>query len=142
MEQFPSIDQVNDILNEIAGKLPKDFFKNLNEGIVLLAKYKLHPQSRDTDKLYIMGEYTRSVTGRNIKIYYGSFKRVYKYASRETIYEKLEETLLHEFTHHLESLAGERGLEIKDKDSLDRYQKRWKPQIFIPLFCKPIKNKL
>lgn len=127
MEQFPSIEEVNDILNEIAEKLPKDFFENLNEGIVLLPKYKLHPKSRDVDKLYVMGEYSRSMTGRNIKIYYGSFKRVYKYESKEIIYEKLKETLLHEFTHHLESLAGERGLEIKDKTSLDKYQKRWSP---------------
>lgn len=125
MEQFPSIEEVNDILNEIAEKLPKVFFENLNEGIVLLPKYKLHPKSRDVDKLYVMGEYSRSMTGRNIKIYYGSFKRVYKYESKEIIYEKLKETLLHEFTHHLESLAGERGLEIKDKTSLDKYQKRW-----------------
>lgn len=35
--------------------------------------------------------------------------------------EKLTHTLKHEFIHHLESMAGERGLEIKDAEYLADY---------------------
>ena len=45
----------------------------------------------------------------------------------EALTEQLREVLRHEFTHHIESLAGERGLEIKDeqqiRDYLDSCQK-------------------
>lgn len=69
-----------------------------------------------------MGEYSRSISGRNIKIYYGSFKRVHRNRDRDYIYKELRETLLHEFTHHLESLAGEKGLEYKDREDLEGYR--------------------
>lgn len=124
MTKFPSIDEVHDILNEIAEEIPEELYKDLNEGIVLLPGYKLHPESRREDRLYVMGEYSRSITGRNIKIYYGSFKRVYRNASIEVLREKLRETLFHEFTHHIESLAGVRDLEIEDSIKLERYKER------------------
>lgn len=123
MNKFPSIDEVHIILDKIAEEIPVEFFKDLNEGIVLLPQYKLHHESRDKDKLYIMGEYVTSVSGRHIKIYYGSFKRVYEGISLQALKKNLKETLLHEFTHHLESLAGEKGLEIKDYQDLERYRK-------------------
>lgn len=123
MSNFPTIEEVHEILNEIAEEIPVDFFKHLNEGIVLLSEYKVHPGSRKTDKLYIMGEYSRSITGRHIVIYYGSFKKVYNGVTMRTLRRKLKDTLLHEFTHHLESLAGERGLEIKDTQNIQKYRK-------------------
>lgn len=121
MDNFPTIDELHEILDEIAEEVPVEFFHKLNQGIVLLQEYKLHPESRDIDKLYIMGEYVRSVAGRHIVIYYGSFKKVYRGYSREFLREKLRETLFHEFTHHLESLAGEKGLEIEDAENLAKY---------------------
>ena len=124
MNDFPTIEDVHDMLDQIATEIPVEFFHKLNEGVVLLEEYKIHPESRDRQSLYIMGEYSRSVTGRNIKIYYGSFKNVYRGASRETLYEHLKETLLHEFTHHLESLAGEKGLEIKDSQDMRKYREQ------------------
>lgn len=123
MTNFPSIEEVHSILDQIAEDLPKDFFKDLNEGIVLLPQYKIHPQSRGNRLIYIMGEYSVSIAGRNIKIYYGSFKRTYGGNSKDFIYQRLRDTLLHEFTHHLESLAGERGLEIKDKEKIESYRR-------------------
>lgn len=122
MTSFPDIEEVNNILDEIAEEIPKDFFTDLNEGIILLPKYKLHPESKPNNKLYILGEYRSSITGRNIVIYYGSFKRVHGNISRKRLIKELKDTLFHEFTHHLESLAGEKGLEIKDKDKLERYK--------------------
>lgn len=124
MDKFPSIDKIHEMLDEIAEEIPKEFFRNLNEGIVLLPEYKIHPDSRAEDKLYIMGEYSKSVTGRHIKIYYGSFKKVYEGSSMITLRKKLKDTLLHEFTHHLESLAGERGLEIKDYKNIQEYKRK------------------
>lgn len=119
---FPTIDEVHQILDEIAEEIPKKFYEGLNEGIILLPEYKVHPESRTRDRLYIMGEYRRSITGRNIAIYYGSFKKVCRGYTREKLRKQLKDTLLHEFTHHLESLAGERGLEIKDAEDIRRYK--------------------
>ncbi|ABR46524.1 conserved hypothetical protein [Alkaliphilus metalliredigens QYMF] len=124
MNNFPSIDEVHDILDEIAQEIPDVFFKELNQGILLLPEHKLHFESRTRDKLYIMGEYRKSITGRQIIMYYGSFERLYKGMSKERLYEKLKDTLLHEFTHHLESLAGEVGLEVKDSKDLRKYRNR------------------
>ncbi len=124
MNDFPTIDQVHDMLDKIATEIPAEFFDNLNEGVVLLEEYKIHPESRSSDTLYIMGEYCRSVTGRNIKIYYGSFKNIYREISYDALYENLKHTLLHEFTHHLESLAGERGLEFQDHTDMKKYRDR------------------
>lgn len=124
MSKFPTIDEVNDILDQIAEGLPEEFFKELNKGIILLPECKIHPESRENDKLYIMGEYGRDITGRHIAIYYGSFKQVYNNHSYEKIKEELQNTLVHEFTHHFESLAGERGLEIEDAKAMNKYRKR------------------
>ncbi len=121
MQDFPEIDRVHKMLDEIAEALPVEFFNELNEGIVLLPQRKYHPRSKSNRPLYIMGEYHRSITGSHIRIYYGSFQRVFKGLSEERIKEQLESTLLHEFTHHLETLAGEKGLVIKDEEDLDKY---------------------
>lgn len=124
MSNFPSIDEVHRILDEISEELPPAFFRELNEGVVLLPQVKLHPESRDRDKLYIMGQYVRSITGRHIIIYYGSFERVYNNLSEEALKKRLKDTLIHEFTHHMESLAGEKGLEIKDDEDMARYRNK------------------
>jgi len=120
-----TIDDVERMLNEIAEELPEDFFKRLNGGVILLPDYKLHPMSAGSD-LYTLGDYSSSrEMGRGIRIYYGSFMRVHGHLPEAQFREKLRGTLLHEFTHHLESLAGERGLEIKDKIELEEYRQSY-----------------
>jgi predicted Zn-dependent protease with MMP-like domain len=121
MQVFPSIDEINNILDEIVLEIPKEFFYELNEGIVLLPEFKLHKMSNDESPLYILGEYHVSITGRHIRIYYGSFLKVYPNRSIEFLRSRLKETLLHEFTHHLESLAGEYDLVKKDTNDLIKY---------------------
>ncbi|MDX9916653.1 MAG: metallopeptidase family protein [Gudongella sp.] len=121
MIEFPDIDEIQDMLEEISETIPKDFFDRLNEGVVLLPERKLHSKSRRDRPLYVLGEYRKSITGSHIRIYYGSFKRVMEGFEIEEIKEKLRDTLLHEFTHHLETLAGERGLILKDQESLRKY---------------------
>ena len=122
MANFLSIDEIHEILDKIAEEIPEELYEKLNQGIILLPEHKTHPESGDTDRLYIMGEYVRSMAGRHIAIYYGSFKEVYSGYSTDIIEEKLRETLHHEFIHHLESLAGERDLEIEDAINLAKYK--------------------
>lgn len=116
--------QVGDILDMLAEELPQEFYRELSGGILLVPEAKQSPHGPD---LLIMGEYIRSQMGRMIKIYYGSFEQMYSWMDEETLTEQLREVLRHEFTHHIESLAGERGLEIKDeqqiRDYLDSCQK-------------------
>jgi len=117
-----TIDDVEKMLDQIADEIPDDFFKDLNGGVILLEESKTHPQS--AGDLFIMGEYVhRQDMGRYICIYYGSFMRVYGGAPEHVLYAQLRTTLLHEFTHHLESLAGERGLEIRDEIKLNEYRR-------------------
>lgn len=117
-------DEAGKILDEIAAELPREFYEELNGGIILLPEAKRDPIG-GTGDLYIMGEYySGGGLGRYIAIYYGSFERVYGHLSRESLKKRLASTLKHEFTHHLESLAGERDLEKEDDLYLQDYLSR------------------
>ena len=119
-----SLEEMEVMLDEIATELPRDIYKELNGGIMLLPEEKLNSNAKKND-LYILGEYHRSgILGRYITIYYGSFSKVYGHLGREALKDKLMHTLKHEFIHHLESLAGERDLEIKDAEYIADYLKR------------------
>ena len=117
------IDEVQEILEEICESIPSYAYEHLNGGIILTEESKYHEEAYAED-LVIMGEYQRSMLGNMIKIYYGSFMDMYRFSSREILREKLEEVLLHEFTHHLEFLANEWGLVIEDNKFLEEYRKR------------------
>lgn len=119
---FYSIDELHAMLDEIAEGIPPEIFRELNKGIVLLPQAKLHPQSDPQQELYILGEYTVNRTGRQIVLYYGSFAKSYAGISESRLYKRLQETLYHEFVHHLENLAGNYDLELDDKASLARYK--------------------
>jgi len=119
------------MLDEIAYEIPKEFYRELNGSIVLLPEVKPHPESQNGGSLFIMGEYHNDRKGygglgRYIIIYYGSFMQLYGGSSEKRLREELKKVLIHEFTHHLESLAGERDLEIKDAIDLERYRLRLK----------------
>ncbi|MDR1001729.1 MAG: metallopeptidase family protein [Oscillospiraceae bacterium] len=74
-----------------------------------------------------MGEYSYSRDlGRMITIYYGSFAAVYGYLTPEDLKKEIRRTLLHEFTHHLESLSGLSDLEVKDKIEMEQYKQHTK----------------
>lgn len=120
-----TIDEMESMLGELAAELPEEFYKELNGGIILLQEAKPHPEDRGSG-LYIMGEYySGGSLGRYIAIYYGSFMRVYGRLPAEQLKVQLRKTLRHEFRHHLESLAGERGLEIEDEQYIARYLQRY-----------------
>lgn len=122
MNEFPSLTKFQEMLEEIIDEIPSEFFTDLSGGIVLQDQIKFHAESKPNQPLCIMGEYHRSVLGSQIKIYYGSFKRVHKNIELQDLYEKLRQTVIHEFTHHLEHRAGLKDLEIKDKKRLESYR--------------------
>ena len=116
-----SFDQVGDLLDELAEEFPEAFYRELNGGISLLPEAVEDPQGED---LYIMGEYCNDMMGKYINLYYGSFAALARQEdwTEEDWEEELYTTLAHEFTHHMEGLAGERGLEIKDELELEAYR--------------------
>ena len=119
-----TIDEMQDVLDRLAEELPEIFFKELNGGIVLLPEAKESEYSKRKD-LYTLGEYHRGgAMGNYIKIYYGSFERLFGQLSDEAMEKELRKTLRHEFRHHLESLSGERGLEYEDANFIRSYLER------------------
>lgn len=117
-----TIAEMEKMLDDIVSKFPKELFNELNGGIILLPEAMPNPAGIN---LYILGQYHRGGNlGRYISIYYGSFEKVYGYLDEKRLNEKLTHTLKHEFTHHLESLAGEKGLEVKDAEFLADYLKK------------------
>ena len=116
-----SFDEMGDWLDEIAERFPQEFYHELNGGILLLPEALSDPEF-PPGEMYILGEYCCDELGRSIHMYYGSFAALFPDLDRDELYSELYDTLSHEFTHHLESLAGERGLEIKDEIELEQYR--------------------
>ena len=116
-----SFDQAGDLLDEMAEEFPEEFYAQLNGGISLLPEAKEDPEGED---LYIMGEYCNDMMGRYIVLYYGSFAALAQQGewTEEDWEDELYTTLAHEFTHHIEGLAGERGLEIRDELEMEQYR--------------------
>lgn len=115
-----SIDEINAMLDEVAAELPQEVFRELNGGVSLLPETKRSAADPDGG-LYTLGEYRRDQMGRYIVIYYGSICVVHGRDDPEQMRLNLKKVLTHELTHHLESLAGERDLEIEDEIMLDEY---------------------
>ena len=120
-----SFDEAGDLLDQMAEEFPEEFYRDLNGGISLLPEAKKDPEGGD---VYIMGEYCSDMMGKYINLYYGSFAEQAKWErwTREDWEEELYTTLAHEFTHHVEGLAGERGLEIKDELEMEQYRQERK----------------
>ena len=118
-----SFDQVGDLLDEMAEEFPEEFYQDLNGGISLLPETVEDPAGED---LYIMGEYCNDMMGRYINLYYGSFAALAQQEdwTEEDWEDELYTTLSHEFTHHIEGLAGERGLEIRDELEMEKFRRR------------------
>ena len=115
-----TIDEMQAMLDEIAETFPREFFAQLNGGIVLMPKAQ--PDRRPgAQGLYVLGEYySGGSLGRYIAIYYGSLRGCTG-ACCPVSEERLAATLKHEFRHHLESLAGERSLIVEDEQFLADY---------------------
>lgn len=118
-----TFDQAGDLLDTLAERFPPAFYRDLNGGISLLPDVKWDPAFQPGE-MYVCGEYCRNQLGRYINLYYGSLAAL---ARRDgwpdaRWEEELYAVLAHEFTHHMEGLAGERGLERKDEAHLAQYR--------------------
>lgn len=118
-----TIDETKEMLDEIVDTLPEPLFRELSGGVIVLPQFKIHPKAVDND-LYIMGEYSRSSIGTLIKIYYGSFAKIYGNVKREVYYGHLRRVLVHELRHHNETLAGYRDLILYDEDRIAEYLRK------------------
>lgn len=118
------LEEFEEIVDEIVSTLPEDFFRELNGGVIVREQEKIHPAAVDND-LFVMGEYHLDrYLGRFVVLYYGSFAQCFGYLSEDGLRERIRKVILHEFRHHLESLAGERDLEIEDAVQLAEYTVR------------------
>lgn len=117
-----SFEEFEQIVYNIVDTLPQDFFRELDGGVIVREQRKVHPESAG-EELKILGEYHRNrYLGRYVVIYYGSFMAAFGYLEREDLKKRVRKTVLHEFRHHLESLAGERDLEVEDAKALAAYR--------------------
>lgn len=126
MSEFVTYDEMKEIVEELCDELPEVFYNELNLGVVLEDMVRFGDISFESDPLYVLGLYSVDMLGSKISIFYGSMKVVYGYIhDREEIKDKVRSTLRHEFTHHLERLAGEKDLEIDDEIRLAKYIQKY-----------------
>jgi hypothetical protein len=119
-----SLDEAREMLDSLVAELPEEIFARLNGGVLLMPEVKLSAEAIAGD-LYTLGEYENSYhMGRTVRIYYGSILRAHGAMPPERFRETLREVLHHELTHHLESMAGEHGLEDDDALHLAWYKLR------------------
>ena len=120
-------DEVKLILDCLIDEIPEEIFGELNGGVMLLEDEVTHPDSRDGNELYILGQYHYEPRGlgRYVTLHYGSLCRVCQNMSTGQVEEKLREVLRHELVHHLENLAGDSSLEKKDKEDIEKYHARF-----------------
>lgn len=111
------------LLDDIADSMPFELYRELNCGISLLPRQKIHPMALHND-LFIMAEYIRNSLGNAIVFYYGSIARIYGNVSREQLEKELSRILRHELRHHNEHLAGCDDLGIMDDEQILEYLKR------------------
>lgn len=120
---FMTFQEFGQLLDEIAEELPQEIFVNLNGGINLIPDILYHPEGGEGGNLYILGQYHHGGNlGRYITIYYGSFMKLYGMRTSQFLKQELDRVVRHEFLHHLESMAGEKDLEVQDAIDLARYK--------------------
>lgn len=116
-----SFDETGDLLDALAETFPEALFRDLNGGVSLLPEAVPDPDF-PPGEVFVMGEFCDDMMGRYINLYYGSFAALAEREdwTRADWEEELRVTLAHELTHHIEGLAGERGLDAKDEEELAR----------------------
>ena len=121
----PTYEQMGDWLEEIAQEFPEAFFEELDGGIQLEEDALPYPDF-PPGEMYIMGEYVHDMLGRYILLYYGSFAALLAEEDEETWKDEIFATVAHEFTHHIEGLALEGGLDRKDEAELAEFRAYYK----------------
>ena len=118
-----TIEDFTKILDEIIKEIPEEIFIGLNGGVTITEDAPLHPDALGED-LYILGQYHEDPDfGRYIHIYFGSFIECFGNSNWEAITEECEAVIKHELLHHLETMAGEKNLEVQDELDLDKHNR-------------------
>ena len=118
-----TIDQVNDLLDDMAEEFPEVLFRELNGGVNLLEEAKPDPEF-PPGEMYILGEYCNDVLGLYVNLYYGSFAALAEKEDwdQDTWEDELWTTLSHELTHHMENLSGLHALDDRDAEELAQWR--------------------
>ena len=121
-----TIDEVNDLLDDMADAIPECLFDGLNGGVNLLEEAEPDPEF-PPGEMYILGEYRDDLLGNYINLYYGSFAAI---AEREewddeTWEQELRVTLAHELTHHMELRSGLHALDDRDEEELEAFRREF-----------------
>ena len=121
-----SIDQVNDLLDEMAEQFPEALFDGLNGGVNLLEEAVPDPEF-PAGEMYILGDYRDDLLGNYINLYYGSFAALAEKEDwdRATWEEELRTTLSHELTHHMELRGGLHALDDRDEAELEECRREY-----------------
>mgnify|MGYP000947022629 CR=1 FL=1 len=89
------------VAEKVVESLPPKLFEQLNGGVNIVR------QKKEDGEFVLMGEYVEDpLMGNTVYLYYGTFAEELKGAPREEWIDEIEETILHELRHHVESLAG------------------------------------
>lgn len=111
---FMSLVDFTHYANEVAEALPADLFSRLNGGILV------EPSKKEEGEYLLMGEYIEDPgMGNMVLLYYGSFREILGDASIGEWKEEIEETIIHELRHHIESLAGLDDLSVEEEAELN-----------------------
>lgn len=112
------------IVEEEVDLLPSYVHDKLDGGVLADSNVFLHPK-RVADDLYILGTYSVDpIFGNQIVLYYGSFISTIGDASEEVYRDRIRDTVRHEFLHHMETRAGEKGLVEEDAQRMRAYFQR------------------
>lgn len=107
-------------------ELPEAFFKELSGGVLVSEQAPVPEYARRND-LLTLGHYKVGSFGRQVVIYYGSFVRMFPYASNEELLQRIRGVVRHEFRHHMEFLSGihnSKSLEAEDLRQMRAYLDR------------------
>lgn len=119
-----TIDEMHELLNELADEIPAGFYRELSGGISLIPDTVYSPEAKNKDLLILGAYHSGGGNGRYITMHYGSFMKIYGHLSREGMKKKLREVLRHEMQHHVEGLAGNHDLEKEDAAFMEEYHER------------------
>ncbi len=118
------IDEVQEMLEDIASTIPEVLFEDLHGGIVLIEEIKYHPKSIN-NTLIINGEYVKTRMYNLIRMYYGSLVKNYGHLPREEFKERIKDVLIHELRHHIEFKCNDYSLVIEDREYIKKYLGRF-----------------
>lgn len=106
------IEFTNYVTEVLDNEIPPILLEGLNLGVIVRPElYK----RKDESQFIIMGTYVQNRLGKQVILYYGSFKYFYEDKEEKVWKRKILSTIKHELTHHVEALAGQEDLAKKEK---------------------------